>query len=91
VAQTLSRTIEIDYIDLRGPAFESWDQRTLLAHLVSADLPTSYFPVQGPGCSPTEALYKKPSCSHPDTLATSIPRTRRFTRDCCFRYSANSE
>src|ERR1700719_3353324 len=27
--------IEIDYIDLRGPAFETWDRRTLLAHLVS--------------------------------------------------------
>ena len=26
--------IEIDYVDLRGPAFEGWDRRTLLADLV---------------------------------------------------------
>src|SRR5215467_7744672 len=26
--------IEIDYIDLCGPAFEAWDQRALLVHLV---------------------------------------------------------
>src|SRR6202051_2211260 len=26
--------IEIDYIDLRGPAFEGWDRRSLLANLV---------------------------------------------------------
>src|SRR5580658_556445 len=39
VAQdVVKERIEIDYIDLRGPAFESWDQRMLLAHLVSAGL-----------------------------------------------------
>src|ERR1700746_2554750 len=27
--------IEIDYVDLRGPAFEGWDRRTLLADLVN--------------------------------------------------------
>jgi hypothetical protein len=28
--------IEIDYVDLRGPAFESWDRRALLVHVVRA-------------------------------------------------------
>src|SRR5580658_10553179 len=37
VAQDVVRErIEIDYIDVRGPVFETWDRRTLLAHLVSA-------------------------------------------------------
>ena len=52
--------IEIDYIDLRGPAFEGWDQRTLLAHLVSAGFADAvFFPSNGPAVPPTEALYKK--------------------------------
>jgi hypothetical protein len=52
--------IEIDYIDLRGPAFETWDRRTLLAHLVSAGFAEAvFFPSKGPAVPPTEALYKK--------------------------------
>jgi hypothetical protein len=52
--------IEIDYIDLRGPAFETWDRRTLLAHLVSAGFAeVVFFPSKGPAVPPTEALYKK--------------------------------
>jgi hypothetical protein len=52
--------IEIDYVDLRGPAFERWDRRTLLAHLVSAGLADAvFFPSKGPTVPPTEALYKK--------------------------------
>jgi hypothetical protein len=52
--------IEIDYIDFRGPAFESWDQRTLLAHLVSAGFAeVVYFPSKGPALPPTEALHNK--------------------------------
>jgi hypothetical protein len=53
--------IEIDYVDLRGPAFELWDRRTLLAHLVSAGFAEAvFFPSKGPAVPPTEALYKKP-------------------------------
>ena len=61
VAQDIVKgRIEIDYIDLRGPAFESWDQRTLLAHLVSAGFAdVVFFPSKGPAVPPTEALYKK--------------------------------
>jgi hypothetical protein len=52
--------IEIDYIDLRGPAFESWDRRTLLAHLVSGGFAEAvFFRCKGPAVPPTEALYKK--------------------------------
>jgi hypothetical protein len=52
--------IEIDYVDLRGPAFEGWDRRTLLAHLVSAGFAEAvFFPSRGPTVPPTEALYKK--------------------------------
>jgi len=52
--------IEIDYIDLRGAAFETWDRPTLLAHLVSAGFAEAvFFPSKGPAVPPTEALYKK--------------------------------
>ncbi|MGB7281246.1 MAG: hypothetical protein WBE13_03205 [Candidatus Acidiferrum sp.] len=52
--------IEIDYVDLRGPAFDGWDRRSLLAKLVSAGFAEAvFFPSQGPTVPPTEALYKK--------------------------------
>jgi hypothetical protein len=61
VAQdVVKERIEIDYIDLRGPAFETWDRRILLAHLVSAGFAEAvFFPSKGPAVPPTEALYKK--------------------------------
>jgi hypothetical protein len=52
--------IEIDYMDLRGPAFERWDRRSLLAHLVSGGFAEAvFFPSKGPAVPPTEILYKK--------------------------------
>jgi hypothetical protein len=52
--------IEIDYVDLRGPAFERWDRRTLLADLVHGGFAEAvFFPSEGPAIPPTEALYKK--------------------------------
>jgi hypothetical protein len=52
--------IEIDYVDLRGRAFEGWDRRTVLAHLVSGGFAEAvFFPSKGPTVPPTEALYKK--------------------------------
>ena len=52
--------IEIDYVDLRGPAFEHWDRRTLLADLVHGGFAEAvFFPSKGPTVPPTEALYKK--------------------------------
>jgi hypothetical protein len=61
VAQdVVKERIEIDYIDLRGPAFESWDHRILLAHLVSAGFADAvFFPSKGSSVPPTEALYKR--------------------------------
>ena len=61
VAQdVVKERIEIDYIDLRGPAFETWNRHTLLAHLVSAGFAEAvFFPSKGPAVPPTEALYKK--------------------------------
>src|SRR5580692_9377441 len=61
VAQdVVKERIEIDYIDLRGPAFETWDRLTLLAHLVSRGFAEAvFFPSKGPAVPPTEALYKK--------------------------------
>ncbi len=61
VAQdVVKERIEIDYMDLRGPAFESWDRAALLAHLVSAGLAEAvFFSSKGPAVPPTEALYKK--------------------------------
>jgi hypothetical protein len=52
--------IEIDYVDLHGPAFESWDRRALLVQLVRAGLAEAvFFPTKGPTVPPTEVLYKK--------------------------------
>jgi hypothetical protein len=51
---------EIDYVDLRGPAFENWDRRALLVHLVRAGLAEAvFFPSKGPTVPPTEVLHKK--------------------------------
>jgi len=56
----VAERIEIDYVDLRGPAFESWDRRALLVHLVRAGLAEAVlFPAKGSTVPPTEVLYKK--------------------------------
>jgi hypothetical protein len=56
----VAERIEIDYIDLRGPAFESWDHRALLVHLVRAGLAEAvFFSSKGSTVPPTEVLYKK--------------------------------
>src|SRR3984885_12438155 len=61
--------IEIDFIDLRGPAFEGWDRRTLLAHLIEAGFAEAvFFPSKGPSVPPTEALYKKAVVLAPGTF-----------------------
>ena len=56
----VAERIEIDYVDLRGPAFESWDQRALPVHLVRAGLAEAvFFSSKGSLVPPTEVLYKK--------------------------------
>lgn len=52
--------IEIDYVELRGEAFDGWDRRALLARLVSGGFAEAVvFPASGPAVPPTDALYKK--------------------------------
>jgi hypothetical protein len=56
----VAERIEIDYVDLGGPAFESWDRRALLVHLVRAGLAEAAFvSSNGATVPPTEVLYKK--------------------------------
>src|ERR1700734_1752494 len=53
----VSERIEIDYVDLRGPAFEHWDRPTLMARLVSRGFAEAvFFSAKGPAVPPTEAL-----------------------------------
>src|SRR5437660_1138334 len=56
----VAERIEIDYVDLSGPAFESWDRRALLVHLVGAGLAEAVlFSSNGSTVPPTEVLYTK--------------------------------
>jgi hypothetical protein len=60
IAQDVEGRIEIDYVDLRGPAFASWDWQALLVDLVRMGLAQAvYFPSGGSRVPPTEVLYKK--------------------------------
>jgi hypothetical protein len=60
VGEDLEKRIEIDFVDLRGPAFEGWDRRELLIHLVQAGFAEAVcFPASGPALPPTDVLYKK--------------------------------
>jgi hypothetical protein len=56
----VAERIEIDYVDLGGPAFESWDRRALLVDLVRAGFAESvFFPAKGSPLPPTEVLHNK--------------------------------
>jgi hypothetical protein len=60
VAQDVEKRIEIDYAEVRGAAFEGWDQREILIQLVSAGLAEAVcFPCNGPPVPPMEVLHKK--------------------------------
>jgi hypothetical protein len=60
IAQELEKRLEVDYVELRGPAFEGWDQRAILAHLVGAGLAEAVcFLASGPPQPPIEVLHKK--------------------------------
>lgn len=69
VAQDVEKRIEIDYAEVRGVAFEKWDQRTILARLVCAGLAEAiHFPCSGPPVPPIEVLYKKATVLAPGTF-----------------------
>jgi hypothetical protein len=56
----VAERIEIDYVDLRGPAFDDWDRRALLVQLVRAGLAEAvFFSSKDSYVPPTEILYKK--------------------------------
>jgi len=58
--EVVKERIEIDFVDFRGPAFDSWDRSTLLAYLVYAGLAEAvFFSSSGASVPPTEVLYKK--------------------------------
>jgi hypothetical protein len=60
LAQDIEKRIEIDHVEVRGAAFEGWDQRAILAELVCAGLAEAvYFPSSGPPLPPIEVLHKK--------------------------------
>jgi len=60
LAQDVESRVEIDYVDLRGPAFKGWDRRTLLIDLVRAGRAEAVcFRSSGSPLPPIEVLYKK--------------------------------
>jgi hypothetical protein len=60
IAQYIEKRIEIDYVELRGTAFEGWDQHVILAHLVRAGLAEAVcFLSSGSPEPPIEVLHKK--------------------------------
>jgi hypothetical protein len=74
----VAERIEIDFVDCRGPAFEGWDHRALLVHLVRAGLAEAvFFPTNGPAVPPTEVLYKKAVVLAPGYFGHSEPTHSR--------------
>ena len=60
IAQELAKRLEIDYVEVHGTAFDGWDQRAILAHLVSAGLAEAVcFLPSGSPEPPIEVLHKK--------------------------------
>jgi len=74
LAQDVETRIEIDYVDVHGPAFETWDQRTLLIHLVRAGLAAAVcFPSSGSPLPPIEVLYKRAVVLAPGSFRHTDP------------------
>jgi hypothetical protein len=67
----LSR-IEIDCVELSGPAFGEWDPRMVHATLIAGGFAEAViFPVDGKPVPPTEVLYKKVIVMAPGTFDTT--------------------
>jgi hypothetical protein len=70
----VAERIEIDYVDLRGPAFEGWDRRVLQVDLVRAGLAEAvFFPAKGSVVPPNEVLHKKAVVLAPGYFGHSDP------------------
>ena len=64
--------MEIDLVDLKGPAFESWDKRMLHATLVTNGYAEAVaFSAEGRAIPPTELLYKKALVLAPGLFETA--------------------
>ena len=93
VIQEVRKRIEIDHIEMSGPAFERWDQRELLIYLVREGLAEAVcFPSNGSPVPPIEALHKRPlvlapgsfehvdpahAAIHEEMLASGVHELRR--------------
>jgi hypothetical protein len=74
IAQDVEKRVEIDYAEVRGAAFEGWDQYAILAQLVRAGLAEAvYFPCSGPPVPPMEVLHKKPTVLAPGSFDHEDP------------------
>lgn len=63
--------MEIDLVDLNGPAFEKWDRRKLHATLVTGSYAEAVvFPADAKLLAPTELLYKKALVLEPGSFET---------------------
>lgn len=61
LVQGVEKRIEIDYVGLHGPAFETWDQRALLVQLVYGGFAEAIcFPSNGSPVPLTEVIHKNP-------------------------------
>src|SRR5437762_1515058 len=66
--------IEIDLIDIRGPAFQTWERRALLVELVRSGLAEAVvFTRDGRALPPTEVLHRKPVVLAPGRFETVKP------------------
>jgi hypothetical protein len=69
VAQDVEKRIEIDFAEVRGAAFEGWDQRKILIQLVRAGLAEGVcFPCSGAPVPPIEVLHKKATVLAPGSF-----------------------
>jgi len=74
IAEDVENRIEIDYADLRGPVFETWDRRALLVHLTRAGFAKAVcFPANSAPVPPTEVLHKKAVILAPGYFVHSDP------------------
>ena len=68
---SLSR-MEIDFVELKGPVFDSWDKRKLHASLVTDGFAEAVaFSAEGDAIPPTELLYKKALVLAPGLFETA--------------------
>ena len=74
IAKDVENRIEIDYVDLRGPTFETWDRRALLVHLVRAGFAKAVcFPWSSGLVPPSEVLHKKAVVLAPGSFVHADP------------------